>query len=319
MNEKVNKENALKFISEFSYFRLLYNEPRGEIGDLIHKIGGDIKANFDRSKYRKLINKLCSEKKKFLSRREVIVFSMGAYAECRGFDVKKIKYIGLNDAVSLRGEDLLKGYSSQHLKQANKDFPNIIYLALLRDPRAQFASTRHQMINEFGNNYNLKMGNWWSSLENLIFNRISLDDGPAHFCLLYQVAAFKALVSIWRESQAKWLFVKNEDINTKFLPTMTALCNKLSINPDQAWVRDGDEFKPTMLGQPWAGTGAYSSRYQNIKNGPLENDPQKTILKAIGPNSYVIRRWKSRLPTAEKYLLEKFFNWKLNYFPIQFF
>lgn len=313
MKDQVDGQDAIKFISDHSYFRLLYQEPKGEIGKLITKIGGDVNAEFNRPKFRNLIKRLFT-KGALYTRREVITFSLLAYAECRGVELGKIKYVGVNEAISLRGEDLFNGFSGRHLKQAHADFPQVTFLALLRDPRAQFASTRHQMINEMGNNYGLKFGNWWSSWQKLMLNEISLDNGPAHFCLLYQIAAFKALINEWRCSDAKWLFIKNEDINTKFLPTITALCNELSISPEHSWARDGDDFKVTMLGAPWAGTGAYSSRYQTVTTGPLENDSFKDVRKMLGPNKYVTERWKSRLPKAEKYLLERMFKLEIELF-----
>ena len=166
-----------------------------------------------------------------------------AYALCRDFDLKKAKYNSINDAVSSRDEDLRVGFSIAIVDKALEDFPNAIILALLRDPRAQFASTRHQMPNEFGNNYAIRFGNWWRSLGKLLKNEISLNHGPAHFCLMYQVAAFRALIKKWCEGNGNWMFLRNEDFNNNFVPTMSALCEALDVAPDPEWIKMGGDYK----------------------------------------------------------------------------
>jgi len=311
--DEVYLQEAHEFIAHTSYFRFLYHDLEGEYKEIVRKIGGDETAPFDRVYFRSLVDDLFAGEG-MITRRDIITRAYAAYALCRGFDLKKVKYIGFNDAISTRGEDLRKGFSASTLDKALQDFPDVVYLPLLRDPRAQYASTRHQMVNEFGNNYGLRPGNWLQTWKRLWNNDISLDHGPAHFCLMYQVAAFRALIKKWREGKGRWLFLRNEDFNTNFVPTMTALCKQLNIEPDLEWLEKGDDYKARMMGRPWAGTGAYSSRYQKVTNGPLSNDKPEDVVKMVGPNKYVTERWKTRIPRYEQAILEGLFHHEIQYF-----
>ncbi|WP_417613192.1 hypothetical protein [Owenweeksia hongkongensis] len=312
----VDTKDAHRFVSVSSYSRLLYQEPFGDIGKLIYKIGGDPEAPFDRAKFRSLIDTVFA-RKETVTRREVILWTYAAYAIVRGFSLNDIKLIGINDAVSLASENMLDGFSACITDHAADDFPELINLALVRDPRAQFASTRHQMVNEFGNNYMISFGNWWNSFSKLWKNNISLEHGPAHFCSVYQYAAFIALMRKWKENRGHWYFIRNEDINTNFVPTILSLCDLLGIQPDSAWL-SGENYTVTMLGRPWAGTGAYSSRYQEVVNGPIQNDSDAISAKAVGPNRYVTERWKSRIPAREKLLLDCLFYEEISAFGYSF-
>ena len=318
VKNKISLAEAHDFIANTSYFRFLYNDPVGEYKDFIRKIGGDDTAPFDRQRYRTLIDDLFAGKG-HVSRRDVIVQAYGAYALCRGFDLDILKYIGINDAVSARKEEMRIGFSVSVVDLALNDFPKATILALTRDPRAQYASTRHQMVNEFGNNYDLHIGNWLATWGKLWRDELSLDHGPAHFCLVYQVAAFRALIKKWHEVTGHWLFLRNEDFNTNFAPTMTALSTELGINPDPDWLTKGDNYIASMMGRPWAGTGAYSSRYQKIENGPLLNDSSTDVTKMTGPNKYVTERWKARIPAHEQAILEILFSPEIKAFRYPFF
>ena len=51
-------------------------------------------------------------------------------------------------------------------------------ISLARDPRAQYASSRHQSVNEFDNNYNLSFKNFFRIFYNLLKEKVDLDSGP---------------------------------------------------------------------------------------------------------------------------------------------
>tara|TARA_R110000796_G_scaffold11478_2_gene38252 strand:+ start:157633 stop:159072 length:1440 start_codon:yes stop_codon:yes gene_type:complete len=312
----VDSKEAHRFVSALSYSRLLYQEPVGDIGKIIYKIGGDPAAPFDRVKFRELIDAVF-ERQETVTRKEAILWTYAAYALVRGFSLDEITLIGINDAVSLASEDMLSGFAGCIIDYAADDFPDLINLALVRDPRAQFASTRHQMVNEFGNNYMISFGNWWAAFSKLWKDNFSLEHGPAHFCSVYQYAAFIALVRKWQENRGSWYFIRNEDINTNFVSTMMSLCDLLGIQPDRAWLSDNN-YTVTMLGRPWAGTGAYSNRYQEVGDGPIPNDSDDVSAKAIGPNRYVTERWKSRIPACEKLLLDSLFYEEISVFEYEF-
>jgi hypothetical protein len=84
------------------------------------------------------------------------------------------------------------------------------------------------------------------------------------------------------------------------------LTERLNIKFIEEWRKV--EYKPTMVGRPWMGTGAYNSRYQQHKYGLLKNDPDSVALGSAGPNEYVTKRWKIRLSKKEIELLEMLFN-----------
>ncbi|WP_412557518.1 hypothetical protein [Thalassospira sp. MIT1370] len=302
----VSAKEGHAFVSEISYSRLLYQDPVADIGRLIYKIGGDVSAPFDRVSFRKLIDSIF-EGRESVTRKQVILWTYAAYAMVRGYRLSGVKLIGINDAVSLSSENMLIGFSGVVIDNAAEDFPQLINLALVRDPRAQYASTRHQMLNEFGNNYAIKPGNWLASLVKLYSEKFSLEHGPAHFCSFYQYATFKALMKKCKSSKGRWYFIKNEDINCSFLPTMTALCNVLGISVHPEWIEQGDNYRVTMLGRPWAGTGAYNSRYQQVVDGPIANDSDEMSAKATGPNRYVTERWRKRIPSSEISILNCLF------------
>lgn len=318
VRDEITLAEAHEFIAKTSYFRFLYNDPVGKYGEIIQKIGGDVTADFDRAQFRSLIDDLYAGEGN-ICRRDVFLRAFGAYALCRGFDIRKVKYFGVNDAVSARDENMLDGFSVRLVDLVLEDFPHAKIIALTRDPRAQYASTRHQMVNEFGNNYDLHWGDWRANWKRLWRDDLSLDYGPAHFCLLYQVAAFRALIKKWQEGKGDWYFLRNEDFNTNFVPTMTVLCESLSVKPDPEWLALGDNYKARMMGKPWAGTGAYSSRYQKVTNGPLSNDKQSDVVKMTGPNKYVTERWKTRIPPHEQALLEVFFKPEIEAFGYTFY
>lgn len=299
---------AHTFIATQSYARLLYQEPEGICAEIIEKIGGSRSAPFDRVRFRQLIADSLKEAPE-ISRRNLVTLLYGAYAICRGFAVDKARYIMINDAVSTKGENMLEGFKVTVVDQALTDFPQARILALTRDPRAQYASTRHQMVNELGNNYNLHPQTWWDSLRDLWMKKISLDTGPAHLCLLYQVATYRDLLRKWQERKDAWLFLRNEDFNTNFVATMKTFCATIGIAPDPEWLELGDAYTARMMGLPWAGTGAYSDRYQKITDGPLANEEARKV--AVGPSKYVTERWKDRLPAHEQALLERYFRHEL--------
>lgn len=303
--DTIDGASARKFIAQKSYFRYLYQDATGDIAKVIYKIGGDPSAPFDRLAFRRRVDEYFTPGKTF-SRRDVILAPYAFYALGRGRDLSCIQYILINDAVSLNHENVFSGYALSLIDLARADFKNLRITALLRDPRAQFASTRHQMVNEFGNNYEIAWGEVQVALARLWRDDISLDHGPAHFCLLYQVESFRSLVRKWQGDPKadQWIFLRNEDINTNFVRTMTAYCARLGINPDPEWIAKGDDYTAYMMGRPWAGTGAYSSRYQTVRDGALANDQAAAIQKTTRPNKYVTERWKTRLPRHELRLLD---------------
>lgn len=302
--DRLSRDEAAEFIIRQSYFRFVYPDAVGPVADLVVKIGGTPGDALDRPRFRAILDTTLASRTEW-TRRDLIAAAYGAYGLSMGRDLDRVRYILTNDAVSLNGERMIDGFKGRAIDLMQADFSDGILLALLRDPRAQFASTRHQMVNELGNNYGLRPGTVLPALARLWRDDISMDDGPAHLTLCYQTAAARTLLRKWRENPAHWLFIRNEDINTAFLPTMAALCTRLGVGTDPRW--DDPDYTPTMQGAPWGGTGAYSSRYQKVEDGPLRNDAPEVVKSTVRPNRYVTERWKKRVRRSEITVLDSLF------------
>ena len=213
-----------------------------------------------------------------------------------------ISYIMCPDSISLRNETALDGFSGKVIDYVVEDFPNARLIHLERDPRAGFASSNHQFVNQLGNMYGLKIGQFWSRLVRLIRRDFDWDSVfVSGFWLIYYRQTFKAVMQKRIKYQKQFLTVLNEDLNLNFVPTMKWLVGELCIDMLELWFND---FRPTMLGKPWLGTGAYNNYYQTYIYGPLTNDPDSLSQNISGPNAYVTQRWKTRLKANEVFLLE---------------
>jgi Sulfotransferase family len=308
----IEAQAAYAFVSQLSYFRLLYNEPAGANGTLVTRMGGDIAMPIDRVALRDLLDAYFAGRATF-SRREVVLAPFIAYALSRGGDLDRIKYVLVGDAISLRQEHVMQGFSGRIIDTILEDFPKARLVRLLRDPRATFASPRHQYVNAFGNMYDISPGKYWSRLRSLMGADLSSDYGCVYlYWLLYLRQTRAAIIHQINRHTANFITVRNEDLNTNFVPTTRRLAAWLGIE----WVSDWqtESFVPTIGGAEWSGIGAYNSRYQTAVAGQLENDPDEVAKKVTGPNLYVTQRWRSRLSKREIELIEHLFRDELQEF-----
>ena len=298
-----------------TYFSLLYHELNDQRADLIRKMGGDPSAELDRAAVRHTFNNLLETREK-ISRRELVTAIFYSYAKGLGRDPEAIRYILCPDSISLRNETVMSGFSGKVIDHAVKDFPKARLIHLERDPRAGFASSNHQFINQLGNMYGLRVGSFWQRLGRLHRRELDWDSVFVFgFWLLYFRQTYKAIMRK-RTSYPKHFFtVHNESLNLNFVPTMQWLSEELGIDFLADW---NDNFTPTMLGKKWAGTGAYNSRYQTHRYGPLRNDPDHVALNVNGPNAYVTQRWRSRLAPREILLVEALLSEEINDFGYEF-
>jgi hypothetical protein len=297
--------DAHKFLTDSAYSRLLYHPPTGVVGDMISRLGGDPNTPFDRAAFRRMIDEFFLSRE-VVSRRDLVAVPMLAYAAALGRDLDLIRYIIVGDAISTRSEHVVTGFSGRLIDTVLEDFSDARIVRLIRDPRATFASPRHQFVNSFGNMYAVKPGNYFSRLRDLLKANLTMENGTVY---LYWLTYIKqAEVSARRklhEHSGNFLTVLNEDLNTNFPVAMEKLANWLGISFEADWHSNG--FVPTVMGAPWLGTGAYNSRYQRAVNGPLPNDPDTVASKVTGPNEYVTRRWRTRLGPREIELIERLF------------
>ena len=152
--DEIPAREALRVWPRQQYFALIYAEPNPQREALIRKMGSDPAARIDRHAVRRAFHGVLKEKRT-ITRRELILATYFAYLTGLGRDPARARYILLSDAISLRTESVFGGYSGKILDLAKADFPEAVFIHLVRDPRAGFASTNHQFINQLGNMYSV--------------------------------------------------------------------------------------------------------------------------------------------------------------------
>ncbi len=312
----VDSRKAHEFWSTKSYFRFFYAELSEDDHNLVHRFGGDPETQIDRLKIRKTFDKIILRKNS-VSRKEVIYASFYAIAEALGRDLDKIKFLILTDSISLRMESVLCGFSGKIIDQAIKDSPEARFIHLVRDPRAGFASTNHQFVNQLGNVYALRPSNIPQKFMELLRCQFSME-GPFvfGFLTLYFLETFRAIEEKKQASPERFLTIRNEDLNLQFVSTIKKLAEDLQVSFNRTW--EDPDYCPTMLGKEWQGTGGYSNRYQTKRTGPLQNDPDEVSRNVVGPNAYVTQRWKKRLSQNEISLLDYFFRHEIQAYGYEF-
>lgn len=303
--QTIDAKAAHAFISEKAYTRLLYQEPDGAVGDMISRLGGDITAAFDRATFRRMVDDFFASRQ-IVSRRELIAVPMLAYAAALGRDLDAIRYVIIGDAISTRKENAVNGFGGHLVEVVLADFPDAKLIRLIRDPRATFASPRHQFVNAFGNMYAIEPGNYFSRLWDLLRVNLTSENGSVYlFWLIYIKQAEIVARRLVEKHPRNFATAINEQLNTNFPAAMTKLASWLGISFEADW--SSNAFAPTVMGALWLGTGAYNNRYQRAVTGPLANDPDDVAGKVTGPNEYVTRRWRTRLSVREIELIEHLF------------
>lgn len=301
----IDAAQAHVFLCQKSYFRLLYNDPAGDNALLFERMGGTLSAELDRSRLRQLIDAYFATRTT-VSRRELIAAPLVAYALVCGVAPEKLRYVLIGDAISRRTENAQEGFSGAIIDRVVEDFPDAKIFRLVRDPRATFASPRHQFVNSLGNMYAIKPGNYWSRLLTLIGGVLTPDNGCVYlYWLLYLRQAENAVLRKETQYPERFMVVKNEDLNLRFVESMRPIHAWLGVESLDTW--GSADFVPTVIGVPWEGAGAYNSRYQRATTGLLPNDPEEVSRKVTGPNEYVTRRWRTRLNRREIGLIEFLF------------
>lgn len=302
---EIDAQAAYDFVTKTSYFRLVYQDPKGSIAELIERMGADLAAPLNRASLRGVLQRYFG-RRQVISRRDLVLVPMLAYAAARGVDLDRVKYLLIGDAISMRDEHVTAGFSGRIVDAMIQDFPQARLLCLVRDPRATFASPRHQFVNSFGNMYAVAPGNYWARLKSLVMADLRMDNGCVYlYWLMYLRQATLAAGRQIACHDQSFAIIKNEDLNTNFVDTTQRLASWLDVECIPAWL--SGNFIPTVGGAPWHGTGAYNSRYQRSVHGPLENDADDVASRNTGPNVYVTRRWRSRLNKREIELIEHLF------------
>ena len=124
------------------------------------------------------------------------------------------------------------------------------------------------------NNYDYKISSFFQKFFNLLLKKYKSFDAPANFFIFYQYIAFYSLLKKYENSNDKWIFIKNEDLNLNFLETIKNSV-KININFCQDW--DSSNYKIKMMGKEWNGTRAYNSNYNPNKSKILSNELKSRV------------------------------------------
>jgi hypothetical protein len=283
------------------YFALLYEDLNEERRAFITRIGGNPAAVIDRQAVRDAFDGILLDRDR-ITRKDLVLAIFYSYAVGLGRDTGRIAYVMSPDSISLRSESAMSGFSGRVVDLVLSDFPTARLIHLERDPRAGFASSNHQFVNQLGNMYGLKFGNFWQRLRRLLRRDFDWDSVFVFgFWLIYFRQTFDAVMRKHAQYPERFTTLLNEDLNLDFVNTVGRLADDLGVDRLDNWTED---FQPTMLGMPWTGTGAYNSQYQKHRFGPLRNDPDKVARGVTGPNAYVTQRWRSRMSADEIFIVE---------------
>lgn len=307
----LDSKRAYDCITTCSYFRYVFNELCKEDAETMRRFGADPGTPLDRNKARKAFESAVF-RDETIKRRDLILAAYAGYAIGMGRDLEQVRYILLSDAVSLRTEHVRNGFSGKVLNCALADFPKAKFISLVRDPRAMFASNRHQFVNGLENMYALSPSGALRRFKELAIMDQRPDNSVWLYWLWYAAQTSKTISRMKIEHPDHFLTVRNEDLNLRFIPTVRALCAWLGVDFYEPWADEA--YVPTSAGRPWKGTGAYNSRYQTRTTGPLLNDPIEVANKVTGPNRYVTERWRTRLAPHEIKLVDLLFAQEMRQF-----
>lgn len=314
--DELDSRTAHQFASKAWYFRVVYGTLDNGNASLVHKFGGDPEAPVDRPALSRVFDEIvlaCPT----ISRRNLLLACYFAYAIGIGRDIGKIKYILIDDAITLRTETPFTGFSGRIVDSVVGDFPSARLVHLIRDPRAAFASTNHQFVNALGNEYGIHWGNYRRNLRRLWAGEPGWDGVFIFgFLLLFFHQAFLAIERKKTQYPQNFMLVRNEDLNLRFVGAMQSVCERLGIGFLEEW--RNPNYVPTMVGRPWRGMGAYNNAYQTQRFGPLENEPDAVSRKIAGPNRHVTERWRNRLSRREIFIIEWFLRSELTRYDYPF-
>ena len=315
---RIKWEKALHYLLNKTDVRYLFNELDDEIKLEYKRLGDNPNFKINRE-LGKLILSNMLEHIGMVSKKDVFNSLHAAYAIAVDRKIESIKYILMSDQplhYKAHFNNSIEGY----YKNDMESFKDCIFIHLIRDPRANFASLRHQYLKQNNGMYDY-------SVKGLIKSIVGIFGGVLTWSTYLYIYDYTSSgnqdLTNWRMNSANQFYViKNEDINTNFIPTMKLLIDFLGAEMCSDWLMDN--YTPTSGGEIWKGVGAYNDTYQNLTvnkikntlnkqinpiyrfklNSKLSNDKKEISSSIVGPNKYVTERWKSKLTVSEIKILE---------------
>ncbi len=274
-------EAALRYMMGTSNVSLLVSEPTPKIRAQFLRMGNDPDAPLDRDLLRRVLRTLIGSRQE-VTPAEVIRAVYLGYALATGRPLHSVRYLLVSESVSSRRSILLTS--------VRRESPPARVIHLVRDPRANFVSLRHQYVNQWGSMY---------PLERLLWG----EGGCTWIWALQTTAQGAQAVRAWKAGAdpGQVLTVRNEDLNLRFTETLRRITEWLGVGWFEGW--SSPDYVPTSNGRPWLGISAFSSAYQPFTRGPLPNDPPGQD-RFFRPNREVTEQWKKRLLPREVAFLE---------------
>ncbi len=300
-------KEAHTYWTQKSYFGMAYRELDNELIEKIVSFGSDPNVKLDRVIVREVFDSIVLAENT-ISRKDLLLASRFAFAKGVGRDLSTIKYILVSDAVSLRIEDPITGFSLKIVGAIKNDFESAVFVSLERDPRATIASCRQQYVNQNGNMHGVKLNTFFLRIYNLLRCYFDTDGSVFVYFLIYSAATARRTYEFKLADRP--YIIRNEDINISFISTMKKFCDYLNIKFDSVWFNQ--PYIPTNVGLPWKGKGAYNKLYDRTKYGSLTANQDSGLLNVAGPNEYVTKRWRQQLPINEVGIIEYLFREELD-------
>lgn len=248
-----------------------------------NRMGDDIDGPIDRAMVRHVIEITLSDKPEITIRDVVTAYNL-AYAIGTSQSLADRAYILMADSLT-DAPSPLRAYFDEAYADSR-----IIHL--VRDPRACFASVRHQYVSQHGSMYPVTR----SFSRDMTFGY----GGVWLYAIVSALGGARALRA-WEKSCSPHRFrrIRNEDVNIKFVDTMRDLSEWLDVPFNDRW--SDEDYFPTSNGRPWLGISAYSANYTLHDSRELSEADKRLLPK---PNREVTERWKKRITRSELALVE---------------
>jgi len=280
--ESCSFDTALEILNG-SDFGEIYRDIDDSARRKFQRMGDDIDGPIDREQVRHVIHTVLADKTDITIRDLVAAYNL-AYSIGTGQVLDEKQCVVMADSLSDAPSTLRAYFDGAYADS------RIIHL--VRDPRACFASVRHQYVSQHGSMYPITR----PFSRNMTFGY----GGVWLYAMVSALGGAQALRA-WEKTRTSDTFkrVRNEDINIHFVETMQGLSEWLGVPFHDYWA--DEDYYPTSNGRLWLGISAYSANFTLHDSRELTDEDKKLLPK---PNREVTERWKKRVTPSELALIE---------------